>query len=71
MLLAVYIMVLRDILAATIKSTGIPADAKYEYQLAATQDSNQLSEDRWLSECPVVVNVADSGQYVFVRGYYR
>ena len=49
-------------LAATIKSTGIPADAKYEYQLAATQDSNQLSEDRWLSECPVVVNVADSGQ---------
>ena len=32
-------------LAATIKSTGIPADAKYEYQLAATQDSNQLSED--------------------------
>ena len=54
-------------LAATIKSTGIPADAKYEYQLAATQDSNQLSEDRWLSECPVVVNVADSGQYVFVR----
>ena len=55
--------------AATIiyKSTNIPADAKYEYQLAATPDSSKLPEERWLSECPVVVNVKESGQYVFVR----
>ena len=55
--------------AATIiyKSTNIPADAKYEYQLAATPDSSTLPEERWLSECPVVVNVADSNKYVFVR----
>ncbi len=55
--------------AATIiyKSTNIPADAKYEYQLAATQDSSKLPEERWLSECPKIVNVNDSDQYVFVR----
>ena len=54
--------------AATIKykSPGIPADAKYEYQLAATLDSTELT-DQWKSTCPTIVNVADSGQYVFVR----
>jgi len=39
--------------AATITTTNIPADAKYEYQLAATQDSKQLS-NQWLSECPKI-----------------
>ena len=60
-------MVLRDILAATIKykSPDIPADAKYEYQLAATKDSEQLS-DQWLSECPKIIN-ATFDQYVFVK----
>lgn len=53
--------------AATIKykSPDIPADAKYEYQLAATQDSEQLS-DQWLSECPKIIN-ATFDQYVFVK----
>ena len=53
--------------AATIKykSPDIPADAKYEYQLAATKDCSTLLEERWLSECPRVVN--ESGKYVFVR----
>ena len=54
--------------AATIryKSPGIPADARYEYQLAATSNSSNLP-DQWLSECPRIVNVNDSGRYVFVR----
>lgn len=53
--------------AATIKykSPDIPADAKYEYQLAATKDSEQLS-DQWLSECPKIIN-ATFDQYVFVK----
>lgn len=52
--------------AATIyKSIDIPADAKYEYQLAATTDSEQLS-DQWLSECPKIINVTFD-QYVFVK----
>lgn len=53
--------------AATIKykSSDIPADAKYEYQLAATKDSEQLS-DQWLSECPKIIN-ATFDQYVFVK----
>ncbi len=49
--------------AATITTTNIPADAKYEYQLAAT--SEQLS-DQWLSECPKIIN-ATFDQYVFVK----
>lgn len=55
--------------AATIeyKSPGIPADARYEYQLAATKDSSTLLEDQWKSECPKIVNVNESGKYVFVR----
>ena len=51
--------------AATITTTNIPADAKYEYQLAATSDSNQLS-GQWLSECPKIIN-ATFDQYVFVK----
>ncbi|SCH97424.1 Autolysin [uncultured Clostridium sp.] len=51
--------------AATITTTNIPADAKYEYQLAATQDSKQLS-NQWLSECPKIINVTFD-QYVFVK----
>ena len=54
--------------AATITGKiGIPVDARYEYQLAATKDSSTLLEDQWQSECPKIVNVNDSGQYVFVR----
>lgn len=49
--------------AATITTTNIPADAKYEYQLAATPE--QLS-DQWLSECPKIIN-ATFDQYVFVK----
>ena len=52
--------------AATITSTGIPKDAEYKYQLAATSDSSNLS-DQWQSECPKIVNVNESGQYVFVK----
>ena len=54
--------------AATIKykSPGIPADARYEYQLAATSNSSNLP-DQWLSKCPRIVNVNDSGRYVFIR----
>ena len=51
--------------AATITTTNIPADAKYEYQLAATPDSKQLS-NQWLSECPKIINVTFD-QYVFVK----
>ena len=52
--------------AIKYKSPGIPADARYEYQLAATSNSSNLP-DQWLSECPKIVNVNDSGKYVFVR----
>ena len=54
--------------AATIKykSPGIPADARYEYQLATTSNSSNLP-DQWQSECPKIVNVNDSGKYVFIR----
>ena len=52
--------------AIKYKSPGIPAGARYEYQLAATSNSSNLP-DQWLSECPKIVNVNDSGQYVFVR----
>ena len=52
--------------AATITSIGIPKDAEYKYQLAATLDSSNLPE-QWQSECPKIVNVNESGQYVFVK----
>ena len=53
--------------AATITGKiGIPEDARYEYQLAATQNFNNLME-QWESTCPTIVNVADSNKYVFVR----
>ena len=53
--------------AATITGKiGIPEDARYEYQLAATPNSNNLME-QWESTCPTIVNVADSNKYVFVR----
>ena len=52
--------------AATITSTRIPKDAEYKYQLAATSGSSNLP-DQWQSECPKIVNVNESGQYVFVK----
>ena len=53
--------------AATITGKiGIPEDARYEYQLAATPNFNNLME-QWESTCPTIVNVADSNKYVFVR----
>ena len=39
---------------------------RYEYQLARIQNSDNLP-DEWQSECPVVANKAESGQYVFVK----
>ena len=48
------------------KSPDIPADARYEYQLAATKDSSTLLEDQWKSECPKIIN-ATFDQYVFVK----
>ena len=39
---------------------------RYEYQLARILNSDNLP-DEWQSECPVVVNKAESGQYVFVK----
>ena len=54
--------------AATIEKINIPDNVKvrYEYQLARIQNSDNLP-DEWQSECPVVVNKAESGQYVFVK----
>ena len=54
--------------AATITTTGIPEDVEceYQYQLAQTSDSSNLPND-WKSECPTIVNVNESGQYVFVK----
>ena len=54
--------------AATIKKINIPDDVKvrYEYQLARISNSDNLPGE-WQSECPVVVNKAESGQYVFVK----
>lgn len=52
--------------AATITSTHIPKDAEYKYQLAATSNSSNLP-DQWQSECPKIVKVNESGQYVFVK----
>ncbi len=54
--------------AATIEKINIPDNVKvrYEYQLARIRNSDNLP-DEWRSECPVVVNKAESGQYVFVK----
>lgn len=54
-------------LAATISPIGIPDGARYEYQLKRTSSTDDLQEDQWKSECPKIVNVAESDQYVFVR----
>ena len=53
--------------AAAISASSIPSDAKYEYQLKRTKSTDDLQEDQWKSECPKIVNVAESGQFVFVR----
>ena len=54
-------------LAATISPIGIPDGARYEYQLKSTKSTDDLQEDQWKSECPKIVTVAESDQYVFVR----
>lgn len=54
-------------LAATISPIGIPDGARYEYQLKSTSSTDDLQEAQWKSECPKIVNVAESDQYVFVR----
>ena len=54
-------------LAADISASGIPSGARYEYQLKRTKSTDDLQEDQWKSECPKIVNVAESGQFVFVR----
>lgn len=53
--------------AAAISASGIPSGAKYEYQLKRTSSTDDLQEAQWKSECPKIVNVAESGQFVFVR----
>ena len=53
--------------AAAISASGIPKGAGYEYQLKRTKSTDDLQEDQWKSECPKIVNVAESDQYVFVR----
>ena len=54
--------------AATIEKIDIPDNVKvrYEYQLARILNSDELKGE-WKSECPVVVNKTESGQYVFVK----
>ena len=53
--------------AAAISASRIPSGARYEYQLKRTSSTNDLQEAQWKSECPKIVNVAESGQFVFVR----
>lgn len=53
--------------AAAISASGIPKGAGYEYQLKRTKNTDDLQEDKWESECPKIVNVAESEQFVFVR----
>ena len=53
--------------AAYISENSIPNGARYEYQLKSTKSTDDLQEDQWKSECPKIVNVAESDQYVFVR----
>ena len=54
-------------LAATISPIVIPDGARYEYQLKRTSSTDDLQEAQWESECPKIVNVAESEQFVFVR----
>ncbi len=53
--------------AAAISASGIPNGARYEYQLKRTKSTDDLQEDQWKSECPRIVKVAESDQFVFVR----
>lgn len=53
--------------AAAISASSIPSGARYEYQLKRTNRTDDLQEDQWKSECPKIVNVAESDQFVFVR----
>ena len=53
--------------AAAISASSIPSGARYEYQLKSTNRKDDLQEDQWKSECPKIVNVAESEQFVFVR----
>ena len=53
--------------AAAINASGIPSGVRYEYQLKSTSSTDDLQEDQWKSECPKIVNVAESDQFVFVR----
>lgn len=53
--------------AAYISENSIPNGARYEYQLKSTSSTDDLQEDQWKSECPKIVNVAESDQFVFVR----
>lgn len=53
--------------AAAISASSIPKGARYEYQLKRTKNTDDLQEDKWESECPKIVNVAESDQFVFVR----
>ena len=53
--------------AAAISENSIPNGARYEYQLKRTKSTDDLQEDQWKSECPKIVNVAESDQFVFVR----
>ena len=53
--------------AAAIRASSIPKGARYEYQLKRTNSTDDLQEDQWKSECPKIVNVAESEQFVFVR----
>ena len=53
--------------AAAISENSIPNGARYEYQLKRTKSTNDLQEAQWMQECPKIVNVAESGQFVFVR----
>lgn len=46
--------------AAAISASSIPSDAKYEYQLKSTNRKDDLQEAQWKSECPKIVNVAES-----------
>lgn len=53
--------------AAAISVSGIPNGAGYEYQLKSTNSTGDLQEAQWKSECPRIVKVAESDQFVFVR----
>ncbi len=60
-------MDLKGIRQQPLAQVDIPNGARYEYQLKSTNSTDDLQEDKWESECPKIVNVAESGQFVFVR----